>query len=88
MARLTLDANLRAWEAGTFDFQTGQSQPVLAGRVILEMKFRVEMPAVFKALVEEFQVNPGPVSKYRSAIVALGMGTATSPEGQQACRTS
>jgi hypothetical protein len=73
IARLTLDANLRACPAPTFEFQTSEPEPVLPGRLILEMKFRMDMPAMFKALVDEFQLNPGPVSKYRSAIAALGV---------------
>jgi len=88
VARLTLDSNLRAWPVGGFEFQTGEPAPVLSGRVILEMKFRVEMPAVFKALVEEFQVNPGPLSKYRSAMTALGLATPASEEGTPTCQTS
>lgn len=86
IARLTLDAQVRAWPTDAFEFQTGEPQPVLPDRVILEMKFRVEMPAVFKALVEEFRLNPAPVSKYRSSINALGLATA-SPESPGKMRT-
>ena len=88
IARLTLDAHMRAWRTETFAFQTGEPEPVLPGRLILEMKFRVEMPAVFKALVEEFRLNPAPVSKYRSSIIALGLATTLSPEKVRACRVS
>ncbi len=41
---------------------------------IVEMKYRVEMPAVLRHLVEEFELAPAGVSKYRlslDAIVAL-----------------
>jgi len=75
VARLTLDANVRAWPANGFAFQTGEPKPVLTDRVILEMKYRMEMPAVFKALVEEFRLDPGSVSKYRMSMVALGLAT-------------
>ena len=78
LARLTLDANLRACPANTFEFQTTEPEPVMPGRLILEMKYRMEMPAVFKALVDEFQLNPGPVSKYRSSVAALGVVCQTS----------
>jgi hypothetical protein len=80
VARLTLDSYLRAWPAPAFEFQNGEPEPVLTGRVILEMKFRVEMPAVFKALVEEFHLSPARISKYRSAVTALGLATEASPE--------
>ena len=79
IARLTLDAHIRAWPTQTFEYQSGEPEPVLPGRVILEMKFRVDMPAVFKALVEEFRLSPAPVSKYRSSIVALGLATEKAP---------
>ena len=88
IARLTLDAHIRAWTAETFDFQSGEPKPVLPGRVILEMKYRVDMPAVFKALVEEFRLNPAPVSKYRSSVVALGLATAPAPQDMRTCPAS
>lgn len=89
VARLTLDANLRAWPVDGFEFQSGEPKSVLPDRVILEMKFRLEMPAVFKALVEEFRLNPAPMSKYRSAIAALDLATPPSPEDMtRACRAS
>lgn len=71
IARLTMDAHIRAWPTERFEFQSGESQPVLTDRVILEMKYRVEMPAVFKALVEEFRLSPDRVSKYRLSMSAL-----------------
>lgn len=80
IARLTLDSHIRAWPTDRFVFQTGEPQPVLGDRVILEMKYRVEMPAVFKALVEEFRLSPAPVSKYRLSMAALGLARATSSE--------
>ena len=88
IARLTLDSNVRAWPTDGFEFQTGGPQPVLAGRVILEMKFRMDMPAVFKALVEEFRLNPSPLSKYRSSMIALGLATTPPQEDLRACRAS
>jgi len=88
IARLTLDANVRAWPIEAFAFQAGEATPVLPGRVILEMKYRMDMPAVFKALVEEFRLNPAPVSKYRSSIVALGLATAPPVEDLRSCRAS
>lgn len=73
IARLTIDAHVRAWATDRFEFQHGEPQPVLTDRVILEMKYRMEMPAVFKAVVEEFRLSPGPVSKYRLSMAALGL---------------
>ena len=80
IARLTLDAHMRAWRTERFAFQTGDSQQVLREQVILEMKYRVEMPAVFKALVEEFRLSPARVSKYRLSMAALGLASAPTVE--------
>jgi hypothetical protein len=46
--------------------------PLLTGSVILEFKFRLALPAGFKELVQEFRLNPSPVSKYRLCRQAWG----------------
>ena len=71
--RLTLDDDIRALPEGGLVFNGSQEGSALfEDRVILELKYRGEMPARFKVLVEEFALNPVPVSKYRLAAVALG----------------
>lgn len=64
--RLTLDRQTRSagaegWRLDTFK----GGRPFLTGRVILELKFRTALPALFKALVQELRLNPSPASKYR-----------------------
>jgi VTC domain-containing protein len=71
--RLTLDEHLRARRAAGFVFHTGDGHPVLDRHVILELKYRVAPPALFKQLVEEFKLTPVAVSKYRLGITALGL---------------
>jgi hypothetical protein len=88
IARLTLDANVRAWPTGRFEFQNSEPQPVLRNRIILEIKFRVEMPAVFKALVEEFRLSPDSVSKYRLSMLACGLAEARSRDEVGTCPAS
>jgi hypothetical protein len=88
IARLTLDANLRACPAFGFEFQSGDLAPVLPHQLILEMKFRMHMPAVFKAMVDEFQLNAGPVSKYRASLAMLGLATPAITERTETCRAS
>ncbi len=73
--RLTLDDQVRATRAEGLVF----SAPGLAGalpriQAILELKYQREVPAVFAQLIAEFRLVPNPVSKYRSAAVALGYG--------------
>lgn len=88
IARLTLDAHVRAWPVDGFAFRDTSPEPVLSDRIILELKFRIEMPAVFKGLVEEFRLNPAPVSKYRMSITALGLASALSAEEASECPAS
>lgn len=64
--RLTLDRRVRGiltdtWSAAPFD----GGLPVLAGQVILELKFHAALPAPFKELVAALQLSPSTVSKYR-----------------------
>ena len=76
--RLTLDENLRALPAAGLWFSEQKGTCLLENQIILELKFRCEMPVLFKYLVEEFALNPQPVSKYRLAAVALGLVAITS----------
>jgi hypothetical protein len=71
--RLTLDENLRALLAAGLWFSEQNGTCLLENQNILELKFRCEMPVLFKYLVEEFALNPQPISKYRMAATALGL---------------
>ncbi len=71
--RLTLDENLSALPAVGLWFSEQNCTRLLENQNILELKFRCEMPVLFKYLVEEFALNPQPVSKYRLAAAALGL---------------
>lgn len=87
VARLTLDTHVGAWPTAHCHFQDSKPQPVLPDRVIMEMKFRVEIPAVFKALVEEFRLSPTALSKYRLSMVALGLAAPLTRHEIAACPT-
>jgi len=70
--RLTLDDDIRARGAGGLVFNGDAEGVTLSeNRTIIELKYRLEMPQVFKQLVGEFFLNPQPISKYRLAAVAL-----------------
>jgi hypothetical protein len=75
-ARLTLDRETRATVADqpAFRSETGALN-LIDKEIILELKFRGPMPALFKRLLEEFALTPQPVSKYRLAVAALGLVT-------------
>jgi hypothetical protein len=69
--RLTLDENLRALPAAGMSFRQQEAAPILNDQIILELKFRYGMPALFKYLLEEFALTPKSFSKYRLAAAAL-----------------
>lgn len=79
-ARLTLDSRLRASAAGAHPFAAEDAVGVLAERVVLELKYRDRLPAIFRRLVEEFGLQPQAASKYRLGMIALGMAPASPVE--------
>jgi hypothetical protein len=85
--RLTLDENLRAMPAAGLRFSEQYGTCLLENQHILELKFRCEMPVLFRHLVEEFALSPQLVSKYRLAAVALGLVTSASTADSQGILT-
>lgn len=71
LARLTVDSGLRARTVAGWTFAEPDYAQVLPDRQILELKFTVAMPGVFKRLLETFGLTPGRVSKYRLSAAAL-----------------
>jgi VTC domain len=71
-ARLTLDEGLSAHVADAARFLSGSGVPAFGRVAILELKYRLPPPAIFKQLVEQFALAPQIVSKYRLAMAALG----------------
>lgn len=72
-ARLTLDGQVAAVASSHCGFVQAAGTGLLDGEMILELKYRAHVPAVFKRLVEEFRLNPRPASKYRLAAKTLGV---------------
>lgn len=73
--RLTLDDQLKATRVEALAFAApGTASTLPQIQAILELKFQRQMPTVFARLIETFRLAPSPVSKYRSAAVALGYG--------------
>jgi hypothetical protein len=69
--RLTFDDQIVALPCGDFEFASGPGVPVLPNHTIIEMKYRVDPPAVLKQIIEMFALEPAPLSKYRLALDAL-----------------
>lgn len=73
--RLTLDRDVRVARIDEPRFSDRDGQPVVGDCMILELKYRRHVPALFKQLVEAFALEPRRSSKYRLGIIALGEST-------------
>jgi hypothetical protein len=71
--RLTLDERLCVMPRADVGFGNGDAMAALPQKMVLELKYRDSLPALFKQLVEEFLLTPRRVSKYRFAVGALGL---------------
>lgn len=72
--RMTLDTNLRVLPMPDRAFIPGVGFPLIEGRCIVELKYRLGIPALFKELIETFGLTPSPVSKYRIGLGVLDYG--------------
>ena len=71
-ARLTLDESIRAHAVSGIRFSNDAGTAIAETRLVLELKYRDALPAVFKRLVAEFRLETQPASKYRFGMAALG----------------
>jgi hypothetical protein len=69
--RMTIDTNLRVLPMPDRAFIPGVGFPLIEGKCIMELKFRMHVPALFKELMETFTLAPSPVSKYRIGLSVL-----------------
>jgi hypothetical protein len=79
--RLTLDDSLTASTANAFSLDGPGPAALLVGHMILELKYRGTMPAVFRELADTFALTPGRASKYRVAVEALGIARVEPDDG-------
>lgn len=79
--RLTIDQNVLAKPVQGFEFLDHGGAPVSPASWIVELKFRAQIPAMFKQLIQEFALEPHPISKYRLAVARLGLVPANLLEG-------
>ena len=71
--RLTVDDDIRALIRADAAFSATRGLPVLANRMVLEVKYGGAMPALVRQLVDEFSLMPVHASKYRRTVGALGL---------------
>ena len=69
--RMTMDTNLRALPMPDRAFLPGVGMPLVEGQCIIEVKYRRELPALIKGMVEEFRLEIQKISKYRLGLLAL-----------------
>lgn len=75
--RLTLDHHVRSRPADAWNVEPVLDGPVLLpDQVLLELKFRKHLPALFKVLMQDFLLVPTPISKYRLAMQVSGRAAA------------
>jgi hypothetical protein len=71
--RMTVDFDLRVLPLPDRAFIPGVGLPLMEGLNIVELKYCIALPAVFKQLVERFALKAQPVSKYRAGLALLGL---------------
>lgn len=69
--RVTLDNNVCVAPASVARFGPAAGVPILDNRMILELKFRRDLPVIFKRLITQFVLAPEPASKYRLGVANL-----------------
>ena len=82
--RLTVDRCIRTVPLSLVGFDDLASGTQISDdQVIVEFKFRMGMPVLFKELVEKFGLTPKRISKYRLAVVSLGLVEAPPQNAEQ-----
>jgi hypothetical protein len=71
--RMTIDFDLRALPLPDRAFLPGTGLPLLEGTNVVELKYCVALPALFKRLIEQFGLRMQPISKYRAGLALLGL---------------
>jgi hypothetical protein len=69
--RLTIDRRLSALPLPDFAFIPGAGAPFLTDACIVEVKYQVTLPGLFKELAEAFCLDVQKISKFRAALRAL-----------------
>jgi hypothetical protein len=84
--RLTIDEHLHAATFESMTLTPHRGVRLADVPAIVELKYRVSMPALFKALMEDFALTPVRLSKYRLGQAALGNAALAGPTSASATR--
>ena len=72
--RLTIDRGLGCCLLNKSQFPClSDYKSILAGKCVVELKYREVLPTVFRELIQEFKLMSQPVSKFRNAIAVAGL---------------
>ena len=83
--RLTVDRSIETVALQRIEFNdSAPGTPLSSDCAIVEFKFRLSMPVLFKELVESFAIDAKRISKYRMAALALGLVNTPAEEGPKA----
>lgn len=73
--RLTLDRGVCGVPAADpLPHHLAEATPLLPGQVVVEFKYPVSLPALFKEVIGDLRLAPAGVSKYRRCAAAAGFG--------------
>lgn len=75
--RVTVDTNLRVLPMPDRAFIPGVGLPLIQDKCIVEVKYRVELPAIIRRFAETFKLEAVAVSKYRIGLKELDYAPAT-----------
>jgi hypothetical protein len=78
--RMTVDTNLRVLPLPDRALIPGVGLPLIPDKTIIEIKYRVAMPALFRQFCEAFGIEPSKTSKYRLGLSALDYAPAPPPK--------
>ena len=71
--RMTLDLDLRVLPLPDGAFLPGVGLPLMEESNIIEMKYCVTLPPIFREVISQFSLTTQPVSKYRAGLALLGL---------------
>lgn len=71
--RMTLDMDLRVLPLPDGAFLPGVGLPLMEQSNIIEIKYCVTLPPVFRDVISRFSLTTQPVSKYRAGLALLGL---------------
>jgi hypothetical protein len=77
--RMTIDFDLRVLPLPDRAFLPGVGHPLMPGHNIIEVKYCVQLPVIFKDVISQFALKTQPISKYRAGLALLGLSPDPAP---------